>query len=152
MRRAYQIAGLTFLLVAAFLGFHAYALRYFTSLGPGPGFFPVWLCALLGILALVVIVQATIASAEPLPEQFFAPRSGYVRIAAVLAALLGVTIFLPILGFRITLFAFYVGLLSLLDRRNLLETLFYALVGSLGVHYVFTEFLSQPLPVGRFGV
>jgi hypothetical protein len=110
MRRAYQIAGLTFLLVAAFLGFHAYALRYFTSLGPGPGFFPVWLCALLGILALVVIVQATIASAEPLPEQFFAPRSGYVRIAAVLAALLGVTIFLPILGFRITLFAFYVGL------------------------------------------
>jgi putative tricarboxylic transport membrane protein len=152
MRRVYVITGLAFLLLAALLGYHAFALRYYTPLGPGPGFFPLWLCGLLGVLALVVIVQAVLARPEALPDDFLASRSGYRRIAAVVVGLLAVAILMPTLGFRLTMFAFYVALLSLLGRRHPLETLVLSLAGSFGVFYLFVEFLSQPLPIGTFGI
>jgi putative tricarboxylic transport membrane protein len=152
MRRVYVITGLSFLLLAAFLGYHAFALRYYTPLGPGPGFFPLWLCGLLGLLALVVIAQAVFARPEALPDDFFASKAGYRRIATVLVGLLAVALLMPTLGFRLTMFAFYIALLTLLGRRHPLETLALSLVGSFGVFYLFTEFLSQPLPVGKFGI
>jgi putative tricarboxylic transport membrane protein len=152
MRRVYVITGLTFLLLAVFLGYHASALRYYTPLGPGPGFFPVWLCGLLGLLAVVVIAQAVVAKPEALPDEFFATRSGYRRIAAVLLGLLAVAILMPTFGFRLTMLVFYVALPSLLGRRHPLETLLLAFAGSFGVFYLFVEFLSQPLPVGIFGI
>jgi putative tricarboxylic transport membrane protein len=152
MRRVYVVTGITFLLLAAFLGYHASALRYYTPLGPGPGFFPMWLCGLLGLLALVVIAQAVFAKSEPLPDDFFASRSGYRRIATVLIGLLAVAILMPTFGFRLTMLAFFLALLSLLGRRHPLETLLLALAGSFGVFYLFVEFLSQPLPVGIFGI
>lgn len=152
MRCVYQITGLVFLLLASFLGYHAFALRYYTPLGPGPGFFPLWLCGLLGLLALVVIFQATFAQSDPLPEDFFPLASGYKRIVAVVAGLVAVALLMPILGFRLTMLGFYLALLTLLGRRHAVETVILALVGSFGTFYLFVEYLSQPLPVGIFGI
>lgn len=152
MRRTYQITGLVFLLLAAFLGHHAWGLSYYTPLGPGPGFFPLWLCILLALLAVVVFLQATFRQPVALPENFFAPASGYRRIAAILISLFAVATLMPTFGFRLTMLAFYLALLSLLGRRHPLETLVLAVIGSFGTFYVFVEFLSQPLPVGIFGI
>jgi hypothetical protein len=52
-RRAYQLSGLAALLVAVFLGYQAAGLTYYTRIGPGPGFFPRWLCGVLALLAQV---------------------------------------------------------------------------------------------------
>lgn len=152
MRRTYQITGLVFLLLAAFLGYYASGLSYYTPLGPGPGFFPRWLCILLALLAMVVLLQATFRQRDALPEDFFAPASGYRRIAAILVALIAVANLMPTFGFRLTMLVFYLALLSLLGRRHPLETLILALIGSFGTFYLFVEFLSQPLPVGIFGM
>ena len=65
VQRAHQITGVVFLLIAAFLGYHAVKLRYYTPLGPGPGFFPIWLCAILGLLAVTLFFQARLATPEP---------------------------------------------------------------------------------------
>lgn len=59
---------------------------------------------------------------------------------------------MPTLGFRLTMLAFFLALLSLLGRRHPLETSILALIGSFGTFYLFVEFLSQPLPVGIFGI
>lgn len=151
MRRVYQITGAVFLLVAAFLGYHAVGLRYNTPLGPGPGFFPVWLSLLLGLLGIGVLLRASLARPEPLPEDFIAPRSGYARMAAVLVALLAVPLVMPVLGFRLTMLGFYLALLSVLGRRHPVETAILSLLGSFGVYHVFVELLSQPLPLGSLG-
>ena len=151
MQRAYQITGIVFLLIAAFLGYHALNLRYYTPLGPGPGFFPVWLCGLLALLAVALVVQARFAAAEPLPEDFFAPRSGYLRILVVLIGLFAIPALMPTFGFRLTMLAFYLVLLTFLGRRNPIEIVVLALAGSFGAFYVF-QLLSQPLPVGVFGI
>lgn len=152
MRRTYQITGLVFLLLAAFLGYHAWRLSYYTPLGPGPGFFPLWISILLALLAAFVFLQATFRQPAALPGDFFAPASGYRRIAAILIALFAVANLMPTLGFRLTMLAFYLALLSLLGRRHPLETLILALIGSFGTFYVFVELLSQPLPIGIFGI
>jgi putative tricarboxylic transport membrane protein len=152
MRRTYQITGLVFLLLAAFLGYHAWGLSYYTPLGPGPGFFPLWICTLLGVLAVVVFLHATFRQPHALPEGFFPQAAAIRRIAAILIALFAVANLMPTLGFRLTMLAFYLVLLYVLGRRHPLETLILALIGSFGTFYLFVEFLSQPLPVGIFGI
>ena len=52
MRRPYQIAGTIFLFFAAFIAYESLKLRYYTPLGPGPGFFSFWLGVLLFVLSL----------------------------------------------------------------------------------------------------
>jgi len=151
MRRAYQIAGALFLLLAAFVTVEALALKYYTNLGPGPGFFAFWLALILGGLAVAMILYASIGSVEPRPADFFADPIGYLRMGAVVLALVGTTALLDILGFRLTMFAVYVFLLCALGRQKLLLTLGIALAGSVGVYHVFDRWLKVPLPTGPFG-
>ena len=151
MRRTYQITGLVLLPLALFLGYHASRLSYYTSIGPGPGFFPVWLCGLLALLAIVMIVQASFGSPEPMPVGFFADRLGVLRIAAAVAGLFATAGLMGVLGFRFTTFAFYVVLLLVLGRRNPIEIAALAAVGSLGVYTLFSQVLSRPLPIGALG-
>ena len=65
-RHAYQLSGLVGLLVTAVLGYQAARLPYYTRIGPGPGFFPRWLCAILALLSLVILVRATRSPTRPL--------------------------------------------------------------------------------------
>src|SRR5688572_24317765 len=95
MQRAYLIAGVVFLLIAAFPVYHACKLRYYTPLWPGPGFFPICLCGILALLAVTVIVQAWLAAPQKLPEDFFAGRAGYLRILVVLAGLFVIPLLMP---------------------------------------------------------
>jgi putative tricarboxylic transport membrane protein len=151
MRRPYQIAGSFLLILAAFVAIEALALRYYTNLGPGPGFFPFWLALCLGGLALAMIVQASLGSPEPRPADFFADRAGYLCMGAVVLALVGTTALLDILGFRLTMFAVYVFLLCALGRQGFFLTFGIALAGSVGVYHIFVHWLKVPLPTGSFG-
>lgn len=150
MTRGHQIAALAFLAVAAVLGWEAARLTYYSSLGPGPGFFPVWLCVVLGALSLSIFVGAMIAR-RPLPADFWPERQGIVRIAIVLTALVFVVLALKTLGFRLTMLAFALVLLLALGRRNPIEVVAVALLASVGVYALFVDHLRLSLPIGIFG-
>jgi len=152
MRRPHQVTGVVFLLLAAFVAVESLKLRYYTSMGPGPGFFPFWLAMLLGALAVVMLLQATLGRPEPAPPDFFASRMGYLRMGAVVLALVGTTALLQPLGFRLTMLAVYVFLLCALGRRGLIITALVALAGSFGVYHMFVRWLKVPLPTGLFGL
>ncbi len=152
MRPVYQITGIAFLLLGAVLAYHALRLRYYTPLGPGPGFFPLWLCGLLMVLALCLCLQARFKNKEPLPADFFPARASAWRIGAVLIGLLAVAALLPLLGFRLTMLGFYLGLLWVLGQRHVFAAIVLALIGSFGTYTLFVEFLSQPLPIGKLGI
>jgi hypothetical protein len=151
MKRWYQIASVVSMLVAAFLARESLRLRYYTPLGPGPGFFPLWLSILLAILAVAMFWQATFGKPEAMPADFYADRKGYLRIGAVVAALVGVIVLIEPLGFRLVMLAFYLFLLAALGRQHPLVTGTIALAGSFGVYYVFAHWLAIPLPIGLFG-
>lgn len=152
MKRSYQITAAVCVLFAAFVALESVALKLYTPLGPGPGFFPLWLSILFGMLAVVMFCQATLGRSDPMPADFFATRTGYLRMAAIIGSLIGTVALLNPLGFRLTSLAFYLFLLNVLSRQSLIVSVLIALAGSFGVYHVFANFLMIPLPVGILGI
>lgn len=151
MQRAYQATGLLLLALAVFLGIRAAGLPYYSSLGPGPGFFPLWLCGLLGLFAVAMIVQATFGTPEDAPADVLPDRAGWLRIGAAVAALAATAGLVAVLGFRITTFLFYLVLLPALGSRNPVLIVVLAAIGSFGVHWLFSGMLGLALPAGVLG-
>ncbi len=152
MKRSYQITAAVCILFAASVAHESIKLKLYTSMGPGPGFFPLWLSISFGILAVVMFCQATFGRSEPMPADFFATRTGYLRIAAILVSLIGTVALLNPVGFRLTSLAFYFFLLNVLGRHSLIVSGLVALAGSFGVYHVFATFLRIPLPIGILGI
>jgi putative tricarboxylic transport membrane protein len=148
MTRPYQITAAVLLGLSAFLGREALKLSYYSPLGPGPGFFPLWLAVLLAVMGVAMFWQATFRRPEAMPDDFFPDRRGYLRIGAVLAALVWVIALMDLLGFCLVMLVFYGFLLTVLGRQHPLVTGVIAVIGSFGVYYVFVRWLAVALPVG----
>jgi putative tricarboxylic transport membrane protein len=151
MNRAYQITGVVFLLLAAFIARESLELKFYTNNGPGPGFFPFWLSMALGLLAVLMILKATFREPEPMQEGFFASRAGYLRAGAIVVALAVTTALLDVVGFPLTMLGAILFLLFALGRPSLIATLLVAAAGSFGCFYLFDRWLKVPLPTGFFG-
>jgi putative tricarboxylic transport membrane protein len=153
MKTAWQIASLGFLAFAIFVLARSFDYPYMDRLGPGPGFFPFWLSLITGGLALGLLVQVSLSKSLIDAEATLLPdRSGGGRILFILAALIGVLILLPTLGFRICMFLFLVLLPPALGVRSWWVLLIFALGGSFGVFHIFYYRLKLPLPIGVFGI
>jgi putative tricarboxylic transport membrane protein len=152
MKRPYQITSAVLILAAAFLARESLRLRYYTSLGPGPGFFPLWLSVLVAVLGAAMFWRATFGPPEAKPADFYANRGGYLRIGAVIGALVAVIVLIEPLGFRLAMLGFYLFILTALGRRHWLLTGIIAMAGSFGVYYVFVHWLAVPLPIGFLGI
>ena len=59
MKRIHQIAAFCFIAFSAFFMWQSLGMEYYTDLGPGAGFFPLWLGAVLGGLAIVWLFQVS---------------------------------------------------------------------------------------------
>ncbi len=152
MKRPYQISGMVLLLLSLFVIRESTGLRFYAALGPGPGFFPLWIGIIVGVMAVVTLYQATFYEPHRLPDGFMPSKQGYLRIGAILLALAATVVLLIPLGFRLTMLAFLTLLLSALGRQNLLVTALVALAGSFGLYHVFAVWLAVPLPIGSLGV
>jgi putative tricarboxylic transport membrane protein len=151
MKHTYQITGVVFLLLAAFIAWESLQLNFYTYAGPGPGFFPFWLSMTLGLLAVLMILQATFRESEPVPEGFLASRAGYLRVGTIVLALIVTTALMDIVGFPMTMLVTILFLLFALGRPSLIVTLLVSVAGSFGCFYLFDRWLKVPLPTGFFG-
>jgi putative tricarboxylic transport membrane protein len=153
LRRAWQVASVTFLGFALLILFNSLQYPYFDPLGPGPGFFPVWLSVLAGALALALFLQVSLTRTIDLPASGGSPGpTGAASAGRVLAGLVGLVAMLDAVGFRIAVFLFMVYLPLALGVRNLWTTLVIALAGSFGIFHIFYYWLKLPLPVGPLGL
>ena len=151
-RRVYQIAGGVVLALAIFVAYHSLQLRYMTSLGPGPGFFPLWLSLVLGGLALMMIFDGTFRCLGTMATDFLPDREGSLRILIILVVLVGAALCLEPLGFSLTMFLVTMVIVTAFGRRRPLGMLAVAIPLSFGVYYAFTRWLNVPLPEGPFGL
>ncbi|MBL8702431.1 MAG: tripartite tricarboxylate transporter TctB family protein [Alphaproteobacteria bacterium] len=150
MTRGHLVAGLCFMALAAFLGWEATRLSYYSPLGPGAGFFPVWLCVALAALSLAVVLGA-LRSGAALPADFWPDRGGALRVVAVVAGLVFVVLALKPLGFRLTMALLGLELMLALGCRSVLQIAVVVLLGSVGSYALFVDALGLALPVGAFG-
>ena len=152
MRWPYLITGTVFLLLAAFVAVESLKLRYYTALGPGPGFFPFWLSLILAGLSIIMLVQAGLGKVEAMPSDFFANVPGYLKMGAVALGLVVTTALLERVGYCLTMLAVYFFLLWALGRQSWIVMALVALFGSFGVYYIFVRWLQVPLPMGWFAL
>ncbi|RJQ48953.1 MAG: tripartite tricarboxylate transporter TctB family protein [Desulfobacteraceae bacterium] len=153
MKRAWLICGIVFFALAAFTLYSSFEYSYKDRLGPGPGFFPFWLSLITGALSMALIIQTARANGGNRGTDRILPkREALLRIAYIIAGLIGVLIFLNFLGFRIVLFLFLLVLPALLGIRTWWLIAILAVAGSFGVFHIFYYWLKLPLPMGVFGI
>jgi putative tricarboxylic transport membrane protein len=147
MQRIYQTAALCFIALSAFVVRESLNLEYYTTLGPGPGFFPLCLGVAMGGLSIVWLVRVSGRSERQKDVTLLPQRAGMVRILSILAALVVTAGLMNLLGFQLMMFLFLVFLLMVLGRQALWMTLVVALLGSVGLFHLFGGYLDVPLPV-----
>lgn len=150
MRCAHRVAGLSFLAVALFVVWQSASMKYYTSFGPGPGFFPFWLGSLLAVLSVAWLIQISRHPAESLKEDLIPDRAGVLRIGSVWLALVLVTLLMEVIGFRLAMLGFLLFLLVVLGHHRPVVAVLISLAGSFGVAYVFKHALNMQLPYAMF--
>jgi putative tricarboxylic transport membrane protein len=149
MRRIHQVAGTVFLAFGLFIVWQALKLRYYTPLGPGPGFFSFWLGALLSGLAVAMILRASFGAPERPAGSFFADWVSYFRIGSLVAGLVLVVLLMKPVGYPLTMTGF-AALALASGGAGWRTVLIGALLGGFGSHYVFANWLQVALPKGLF--
>ncbi|HEX2922537.1 MAG TPA: tripartite tricarboxylate transporter TctB family protein [Chloroflexota bacterium] len=146
MRRINQGAGIVFFVGSVMVMLESRNLEYYTNLGPGPGFFPLWLSGILAALSLIWVIQQSREPSKPLEEGFIPTRTAVFRVVSILGAIVLMGLLMDTVGFQLTALAFLLFLLLVLGRQNLALTLVIAIVGSFGLYYLFTTYLDVALP------
>jgi putative tricarboxylic transport membrane protein len=150
MKRPYQLTALVLFFLSGLIAYESLQLKYYTPLGPGPGFFPFWLSLCLAAVAAAMFYQASFKKVTPRSADFVDSRVGYLRALAMCLAWIWATVMLERLGYRLTMLVFFPFLLLALGRVKWHLVVLISLLGSIVAFYVFTLVLSAPLPVGPF--
>ncbi|MGI5834925.1 MAG: tripartite tricarboxylate transporter TctB family protein [Chloroflexota bacterium] len=146
MRRVYQATAVVFILFSLFVLLEARTMNYMTRIGPGAGFFPMWLALLLGGLSLAWLVQVSVRPVEAMAPDFVPDKAGILRILQIVGALILFTMLVGQIGFQLTTFVFLLFLLYALGHQRPLVVLTISILGSFGVYYVFYNWLGVVLP------
>ena len=150
MRRADQVSGLVLLLFGVWFSVTAARMHpYWAPTGPGSGFLPVWLGAVMALLGGLLFVGATRRS-DPGPAWLPGGRV-LVRVVAVVSAIGLLIALMPWLGMTLGTALFLVAILRFLEGHGWITTLGVA-IGAAGANWlVFTHWLRVPFPVGVLG-
>ncbi len=146
MTRVHQAATLIIIAFSVWVVVEAVQLNYYTELGPGPGFFPFWLALFLIGLAAIWFVQLWLRPLRGRGREFAPNRAGLIRIAALILSVAFFGLLVDKIGFAAMMFFFLLFLLVALGRQGVIVTLAVSILGSFGLHYVFTQFLNVHLP------
>ena len=143
-----QVTAFVLVVAALYFAYEATKMRILLAIGPGPGFFPLVFAIVLGVVAVLYLLED-----EPVdPEPAETSTTGPSRLLIVLMGLVSVVVLIEPLGFRLTMLGLYVLVLTTLGVRNLPMIAITALVGSFGLYYAFVELLRVQLPAGLLGL
>ena len=122
-------------------------LPYRGDFGPGPGFLPLWLGIALTLCSLPVIVSDL--RNKDRSEKLFQPET--LKCLKVLILIVTVFLVLPVLGFSAGLALITAGGMRIMGRRSWVSCAVTVIGTAVGIHYLFGQWLSIPLPKGMIG-
>lgn len=140
--------GIFILLLGCTLFWKSLSLDYKSSIGPGPGFFPLWLSGVLIIISLLYIVES-IKKEVILISEIFPKGKGLWNVITILFSSVIFMIVVSFAGFVIagTLLMF----MLLVREYKWYRALGISLVITIITFVVFQTLLDVPLPVNEFG-
>jgi putative tricarboxylic transport membrane protein len=147
MRHRDTDSAIVFLILALAVGFQAVRFPMGSLKRVGPGFFPIILAALLGILSILLLIKG-LWSAERVRVCWPARWSGLIL---VMVAIFAYTLLLKPLGFLLTTFLFTSLVFKYADSTRWIVPLAGAAITT-GVNFLlFKVWLAIPFPSGFLG-
>lgn len=144
--RSDQFSGLMLLALALYVGWTNRAYPIGSLQEPGPGYMPLLLAVFMGAMGLLIALwggKSTPLAAIPWPE---AKRALVIMLACVVGSFA-----LEPLGYRITIIAFLIFFLGVLERRRPLPVLLVSVGFGFISFYVIGDLLNVPLPRSPWG-
>ena len=141
-----RVSGAFLFLLGLFVAWEGRTLPLGTHGRPGPGYFPLLLSILLGILGLLLFLRGR--SSRHLRSIRW-EESGHA--AAILACSFLATFGIERLGYRITMILILGFLLGIVERLRLWQVFVLTIGLSFGSFWVFDSLLRVILPRGAFG-
>jgi len=150
MKTLDQTSSLFWLLVSILVFAESLRIGIGTFQNPGMGFMTFGASGILGILSLVLFLQASGRKEDLRHKPLFAGTM-WRRILFVLLVLTVYARVMPVLGYLITTFLLMSLLFGVLERKKIWFVLLYALLATLFTHLVFSKWLNCQFPQGLFG-
>ena len=144
--RSDQFSGLMLVALALYVAWENRVYPVGTLQEPGPGYMPLLLVIILGVIGLLIALwggRAAPLAAMKWPE---ATRAIVILVACGIA-----TFVLERIGYRLTVIALLVFLLGVLERKRPLPVALVALGFSFASFYVVGDLLHVPLPRSPWG-
>src|SRR4030065_444489 len=145
--RSHQFSGLMLLALALYVGWQNRVYPVGTLSEPGPGYLPLLLAIFLGAMGLLIALWGVRSAPLAAIKWTEATRAVVILIACGVA-----TLALERIGYRLTVIAFLVFFLGVLERRRPLRVALVALGFSLASYYIVGDLLRVPLPRSPGGV
>ena len=151
MRRADQITGIVMLVFSVAVIEGARRMPPSGTFGPGAGFLPFWLGAVMAILSITLLVNATRQPAHASARSPFPTGRAVVSILETVGALAAFILLLENLGFLFAIALLTAFLLRVVEREPWLTTVLVAVANAAGLYVVFRILLGVSLPKNIFG-
>jgi putative tricarboxylic transport membrane protein len=149
VKKTYFFANLFWLALAVPAAMEAYRLHVGSVHAPGAGFLPFYAAILLGVLAVVSLVQDLREKTGPASELWGGVRWG--KWIAMVAALFIYVALLERLGFMLATFLLMLVLFRLLEPYRWTTVLLFSLLTMGSAYVFFVVLLDSRLPVGPLG-
>lgn len=139
------LAAIAGLAVAGVTVYESSKLTFGSVRSPGPGFLPWWAGLTLGVLALLLLVQALIVREREGPGD---ERGRVLKVVGLLVVLGAYVPLLEPLGYPLCTFLLVLFMLRVVDPYRWATALSVAAIAALGSYAVFALWLRVPLPPG----
>lgn len=114
--------------------------------GPGPGFFPFYICLAMGLASLVILVRA-LAGVEAGGEETFVTRLALLRVMLVLGPTLLYVLAIQLIGIYVASAVFITGFM-IASREHWAKAIAIGLLTPLLLFLMFEKWFLVPLPKG----
>jgi hypothetical protein len=150
MKALDQTSSLFWLLVSIVVFIESLRLGIGTAHNPGMGFLTFGASGILGVLSLVLFLQASLRRKEIEAVPFFASPL-WKRVLLVLLGLILYSKFMQVLGYLISTVLLMLLLFWILERRKIGFVLISSVLATLVTYVVFSKWLNCQFPQGLFG-
>jgi hypothetical protein len=153
MRRADRIFGVIGLALSLWLYLESRRFDYMLEFTPGPGFFPFWAGLVLAILSCWLLVDTFRRKPGQDGAMKILPRRhALYRVGSICLMLVGVAMFMPLLGFSLTVCLFVSVILFSLERYSIAKSIGYGIAYAAVAWTIFEHFMEMGLPKGFLGM
>jgi len=153
MKKADRIFGIFCFGISLWLILEGMRWDYTTGFTPGPGFLPLWLGVVLGLLSLSLVYNSyKRKAAQDDYKKIFPNKHALFRVGLILLIFAGFAIVVETLGFELTTFIFVALILTVVEGYKIGKSIFYGVAFSGSLFLIFRYWMEIELPQGLLGL